>query len=79
MNEHFVKMMMERHNTNEAGVRRIMRERGKKGPQAREARLKAEGRKHVGGFSDPEFARQAGEKGRAVRFGKPSLAGNEKD
>lgn len=61
--------MMERHGTDEAGVRRIMAERGKKGPQIRDQKLKP-GQKHNGGFSDTELARKAGELGRAKRFGK---------
>lgn len=61
---------MEHYNTDEAGVKKIMTERAKLGPKVREARLRAQGKKHRGGFSDPEFARKAGALGKAKRFGK---------
>lgn len=58
--------MRAKYNTNDDGVRKIMRDRQKKS-MASPKRL---GKPHRGGFSNPELARAAGMKGRKTRWAK---------
>ena len=58
MKEAWMDMMKAKYNTDEAGVRKIMSDRQKKGM----ASPKRKGKPHVAGFSNSNIASQAGKK-----------------
>lgn len=57
------------YNTDEAGVRKIMTDRAKRGPAARKAKLQ-KGETYRGGFNNAKTAKEAGDKGRQTRYNK---------
>lgn len=62
--EEWFSVMRIKYNTDDEGVRKIMRERQKQSM----ASTKRQDKPHRGGFNDPQVARTAGEKGRRVRW-----------
>ncbi len=57
--------MREKYNTDDDGVREIMKQRQKKSMDS----PKRKNKPHVGGFNMPGIAKKAGERGRKTRYG----------
>lgn len=71
LSEAWYAKMRERYQTDDEGVREIMRQRQLKSMEAR----KQSGKKHRGGFSNPEVAKKASRLGVQARLGSTSREG----